>query len=212
LLYQAKQYADVVSRCRTSETRYQGNALSPKFALLKALAIGQTRDIDAFKSSLQSVIKNFPSDSVKSKASELLNSLNKIQGVAPKDSVVIKPLYSYKADTLHYYVVIVENIAYDLNDFKTHLSDFNTEFFSLNNLQINNRILGTNYQVITVQSFPNRLGALDYTRLIDDDDTVFLNMDMDITDAFIISAGNYNALMKDGKVPDYLDFYKRVYQ
>jgi hypothetical protein len=63
-----------------------------------------------------------------------------------------------------------------------------------------------------VQSFPNRLGALDYTRLIDDDDTVFLNMDMDITDAFIISAGNYNALMKDGKVPDYLDFYKRVYQ
>ena len=49
-------------------------------------------------------------------------------------------------------------------------------------------------------------------RLIDDDDTVFLNMDMNITDAFIISAGNYNALMKDGKVADYLDFYKRVYQ
>jgi len=211
LLYQAKQYVDVVSRCRTSETRYQGNALSPKFALLKALAIGHTSDIDAFKTSLQSVIKNFPSDSVKTKASELLNSLNKIQGIAPKDSV-IAPLYSYKADTLHYYVVIVENVAFDLNDFKTHLSDFNTEYFSLNNLQINNRILGTNYQVITVQSFPNRLGALDYTRLIDDDDTVFLNMDMNITDAFIISAGNYNALMKDGKVSDYLDFFKRVYQ
>ena len=49
-------------------------------------------------------------------------------------------------------------------------------------------------------------------RLIDDDDTLFLNMDMDITDAFIISAGNFNALMKDGKVTDYLDFYNRVYQ
>ena len=211
LLYQAKQYTDVVSRCRTSETRYQGNALSPKFALLKALAIGHTSDVDAFKSSLQSVVKNFPMDSVKVKATELLSSLNKIQGVTPKDSL-IKPLYSYKADTLHYYVVIVESVTFDLNDFKTHLSDFNTLYFSLNNLQINNRILGTNYQVVNIQSFPNRLGAVEYMRLIDDDDTLFLNMDMDITDAFIISAGNYNALMKEGKVSDYLDFYKRVYQ
>ena len=139
------------------------------------------------------------------------NSLNKIQGIAPKDSVVA-PLYNYKADTLHYYVVIVENVTFNLNEFKTQLSDFNTQYFSLNNLQINNRILGTNYQVVAVQSFPNRLGAFDYMRLIDDDDTLFLNMDMDITDAFIISAGNFNALMKDGKVTDYLDFYNRVYQ
>jgi hypothetical protein len=49
-------------------------------------------------------------------------------------------------------------------------------------------------------------------RLIDDDDTVFLNMDMNITDAFIISVENYNTLMKNGKVSEYLDFYKRVYQ
>ena len=39
-----------------------------------------------------------------------------------------------------------------------------------------------------------------------------LNMDMNTTDAFIISAGNYNTLMKNGKVSDYLDFYTRVYQ
>jgi outer membrane protein assembly factor BamD (BamD/ComL family) len=195
LLYQAKQYTDVISRCRTSETRYQGNALSPKFALLKALAIGQTRDIDAFKTSLQSVVKNFPTDSVKVKATELLNSLNKVQGITPKD-----------------YVVIVESISFDLADFKTHLSDFNTMYFSLNNLQINNRLLGANYQVVVIQSFPNRLGAFDYMRLIDDDDTVFLNMDMNITDAFIISVENYNTLMKNGKVSEYLDFYKRVYQ
>jgi tetratricopeptide (TPR) repeat protein len=211
LLYQAKQYTDVISRCRTSETRYQGNALSPKFALLKALAIGQTRDIDAFKTSLQSVVKNFPTDSVKVKATELLNSLNKVQGITPKDSVVA-PMFSYKADTLHYYVVIVESISFDLADFKTHLSDFNTMYFSLNNLQINNRLLGANYQVVVIQSFPNRLGAFDYMRLIDDDDTVFLNMDMNITDAFIISVENYNTLMKNGKVSEYLDFYKRVYQ
>ena len=210
-LYQARQFSEVISRCRTSETRYQGNALAPKFALIKALAIGQTRDVDAFRTSLQSVVKNFPTDSVKVKAAELLSSLNRVQGITPRDSVVA-PMFNYKADTLHYYVVLVENVAFDLNDFKSRLSDFNTTYFSLKNLQINNRLLGTNYQVVVVQNFTNRKDASDFMTILDDDDTVFLTMDPNITDAFIISVANYNALMKEGKVAEYLDFYKRVYQ
>ena len=211
-LYQAKQYAEVISRCRTSETRYQGNALAPKFALLKALAIGQTRDIDAFKAGLQSVVKNYPTDSVKTKAAELLASLNKLQGITPKDNADKAPMFSYKADTVHYYMVLVESVSLNLNDFKTRLSDFNTKYFSLKNLQINSRLLGTNYQVLVVQSFTNRLDAFEFMRILDDDDEVYYNMDMNIIDATLISAKNYNTLMKEGKVTEYLDFYKRVYQ
>lgn len=210
-LYQARQYAEVINRCRTSETRYQGNALAPKFALIKALAIGQTRDVDAFKSSLQFVVKNYPTDSVKTKAAELLNSLSKFQGTGTKDSVAA-PTFSYKADTLHYYVVMVESVTLNLNDVQTRLSDLNTLYYSLKDLKINPRLLGKNYQIVSVQVFLNRKEASDYMKMIDDDDLIFQEIDPNILDTFIISAANFNTLMKNSKVEEYLDFYKRVYQ
>ncbi len=210
-LYQAKQFPEVIARCRTSETRYQGNALAPKFALLKALATGQTTDVDAFKTSLLSVIKNFPNDSVKTKASELLKSLSNFQGGVHRDSAVVQS-YNYRADTVHYYVVLVESVTYDLNTFRFNLSDFNTKFYSLKNLNLTNSLLGTNYQMTTVQAFPNKKEADEYAKSLDDDDAVFLNIDPNITETFIISAPNYKTLIKDLKVKEYLDFYKLVYQ
>jgi hypothetical protein len=100
----------------------------------------------------------------------------------------------------------------NLNDFKVKLSDFNNQYFSLKNLQMASRILGTNYQVITLQQFSNKKEGMDFMMAIDSDDELFADMNMDITDVFIISAGNYQLLMKEGNVSEYVDFYKKVYE
>jgi hypothetical protein len=92
------------------------------------------------------------------------------------------------------------------------LSNFNTKLFSLKGLDISSRILGTNYQVIAIQQFENRKEGMDYVSLINDDDEVFLDMDMQIIETFIITAANYTMLMKEANVSEYVDFYKRVYE
>jgi hypothetical protein len=212
-LYQAKQYMEVLNRCRMAETKYAGNQLMGKFALLKALAIGQLKDVSAFRSALESVVKTYPTEGVKTKAQELITGLDKAQGILPRDSASVKKsIYTYKADTTHFMLILVEDRGVDLNLLKTALSNFNETLFSLKSLKINSRLLGTNYQLVTVESFENKKAGSDYLLTLDDDDTVFEGMDMNLIDVLIISEGNYQALMRDEGVTDYLEFYKQVYQ
>ncbi len=213
-LFQAGQYSEALSRCRTAETRYAGNPLMPKFALLKALCIGGQKDLVAYRNGLNDVVKNYPQDQVKQKAQELLQSLDKAQGIVKPDTIqkAQTPLYTYKGDTLHYYVVLFEDRALNLNDFKIALSDFNNEYYSLKNLQINTRMLGNNYQLVQVAAFENKKNADEYLKAADLDDALFNGLDMNIVDSFIISAANYLTLVKEQKVKEYLDYYKKVYQ
>jgi len=212
-LYQARQYAEVLSRCRAAETKYVGNSLIPKFALLKAMCIGQSKDVPGFRIALLDIVKSYPDDGAKTKAQELLDGLDKAQGIAPKDTTAPKAeLYLYKPDTTHYYIVAFEDLKMNLNDFKTTLSDFNTEFFSTKNLQISSKFAGTNYQVVVVQQFENKKSGQDYSKILDDDDVVFANMDMDKIDSFLISIDNYGNMLREGKVEEYIQFFKKVYQ
>jgi tetratricopeptide (TPR) repeat protein len=211
-LYKARQFTEALARCKTAESKYESNELSARFALLKALIIGNLKDVTAFRESLQNVIATYSTDTVKVKAEQLLKSLDRIQGISPKDTVQAKPTFVYKSDTLHYYVILIENKTMNLNDFKVKLSNFNSKYFSLKDLSVQSRLLGTNYQVITIPKFENRKEGMEYVALINDDDEVFRDMDMQMLETFLISSSNYNLLMKDANVSEYLDFYKRVYE
>lgn len=213
-MYQAAQYEEVLSRCRKAETQYEGNELAPKFGLLKAMATGRLKDVDAFRMSLQAVVANFPMDTVRVKAEQLLQSLNRVQGIVDKDTVKTpeKPSFIYKADTLHYFVIIVESVTLNLNSLKTNLSDFNNEFYSLKELKTNSRLLGTNYQVLMIERFENKKESLDYLKTLIDDDYVLTAIDQQLIEMFAITASNYNLLMKEGNVDDYVDFFRRVYE
>lgn len=212
-LYQAGAYAEVLSRTRSAEIRFAENPLIPRFALLKALAIGHSRDLPAYRMALQDVVKNYPQDPVKDKARDLLAGLDKFQGIAPEpDSIPVKPSFTYRGDTTHFYVALIEDRALNLNDFKIKLSNFNQEYYSNANIRLSNMLLGTNYQVVLVQPFPNKKKAEEYMNALDQDDDVFNGMDMNVIDTFIISAGNFQKLLVSANVQEYLQFFKRVYQ
>ncbi len=212
-LYKARDYKTVLDRCRNAEMRFAGNELLPKFGLLKALAIGQMRDVNAFRTALQETAKNHPGDTVEVKAKELLKSLDKAQGIGTRDSAAVaKPSFRYKPDTLHYFVIMFEDVKLNLNDFKIKLSNFNNKYFSLKNLQVQSRLQGTNYQVIMVQSFENKKTGFDFIQTLDSDDEVFSDISLDIADMFLITPNNFQLLMKEGNVKDYVKFYKQVYE
>ena len=214
-MYRAGQYQDALERCKMAETRYEGNDLSARFALLKALITGKLKDVSAFRMSLQSVVAQYPADTVRVKAEQLLAALDRVQGIEKTDSTVTepsKPIFRYKADTSHYFVILVEDVRADLKDLKIGLSDFNNEFFSLKGLKVNNRLLGTNYQVIMIELFENKKEGMSYLGLLLDDDYVMKDMDMQLVEMFIITPDNYRTLMKDANVDAYVEFFRKVYE
>jgi len=214
-MYRAGQYQDALERCKMAETRYEGNDLSARFALLKALITGKLKDVSAFRMSLQSVVAQYPADTVRVKAEQLLAALDRVQGIEKSDSTATepsKPIFRYKADTSHYFVILVEDVRADLKDLKIGLSDFNSEFFSLKGLKVNNRLLGTNYQVIMIELFENKKEGMSYLGLLLDDDYVMKDMDMQLVEMFIITPDNYRTLMKDANVDAYVEFFRKVYE
>jgi hypothetical protein len=72
--------------------------------------------------------------------------------------------------------------------------------------------LGTNYQAIAIQEFENKKECMDYFKVMIDDDYVFNDTDQQLLETFAISVSNYNILMKEANVKEYIDFFKRVYE
>lgn len=212
-LFKAGQYAEALARCRKAEVKYPGNILMPKFALLKALCMGALKDIQGYRSALEDVIKNYSGDPVKAKAQEFLSGVNQFQGIIQSDSVIKeKPHFIYRADTSHYYIVLFADKSKNLNDFKIALSDFNMQYYSADSLIISSRFLGSDYQMVQVQNFSNKAEADQYMKSAESDDVLFSAEDMNIIDSFIISAENYLILIRETRIKEYLDFFKRVYQ
>ena len=211
--YLAKNYDLVLVRCRNAETKYAGNALMPKFAILKALAIGQTRDAEAFKTQLLDVIKTYPNDPVREKATELLESLLRMQGGGPdfnqKINVVNK--FRYQADTTHLFVVWIKNKKTNLNTMKNGISQFNQDSYGSANLQITTMLVGANNQLLMVRGFSNAAKARNYLEAVQEMDNIFETYDMDDVEVMYLSPNNLTTVVKDQEVGEYFEFFKKVY-
>lgn len=211
--YLAKNYDLVLLRCRNAEVKYAGNPLMPKFALLKALAIGQTRDVESFKTQLLDVIKTYPNDPVREKATELLESLLRVQGVGPNFNQKVSEVnkFTYKADTLHLFAVWIKDKKANLNNMKNGISQFNQESYGSAGLQITTMLVGANNQLLIVRGFSNAAKARNYLEAVQEMDTIFETYDLDYVEFMYFTPNNLTALVKDQEVEEYFTFFKKVY-
>lgn len=212
--YLAKNYDLVLVRCRNAEIKYAGNALMPKFALLKSLAIGQTRDVEAFKTQLLDVIKTYPNDPVREKATELLESLLRVQGGGPnfnqKPTEIVNK-YTYKADTTHLFAVWIKDKKANLNNMKNGISQFNQDSYGSAGLIITTMLVGANSQLLIVQGFSNAAKARNYMEAVEEMDNIFETYDLDYVDFMYVTPNNLTTLVKDQEVEEYFTFFKKVY-
>ena len=82
----------------------------------------------------------------------------------------------------------------------------------MKSLKTETRLLGTNYQVVKTEKFNNKAEGIEYLNMLLDDDYVFKDMDPDLLEIFIITPENYNVLVKENKVDEYVEFYRKVYE
>ncbi len=61
-VYSEKKYTEVISKIQQGEQVFGENSLSPQLAYLKALATGRTQKVEVFESSLQQLVKSYPTD------------------------------------------------------------------------------------------------------------------------------------------------------
>ncbi len=220
------QYQDVITRKMNVDSLYPPNELSPKFAFLEALAIGKIRSRMEFEAALKKIVARYPKDTVSVRAQEILDLMNRqpvpeggtpVSGTeppspAPAPETPPPSLYSFRPDTIQYYVIAWTVGTLDLNEMKMRLSDFNAAYYSVASLQMSDAFIGMDNQFIMIRSFPNKDAGMAYYRNVIDTEDVVGDIDLSTIYMFLITPDNMITLAQKRNLRQYTDFFNEKYQ
>ncbi len=212
--YKDRQFAEVIARKDASDSLFPHNHLSAKFDFLKALAVGKTQDMNSFETQLQGIIINYPTDSVKVKAQELIDYLQTLRGGGTQQITALPEIekYVYQPEAEHYIQVAFPNKSVvDQNDLKVKISNYNSKYYSLNNYTVSSMFLSDSLQVIIISRFDKAATALDYYDSFYGNTEVFEEAVLMVAEPYAISLINQQTLYKDKDLAHYLDYFRKKY-
>ncbi len=220
--FQNQQYYMVINNCDIASTKYSADSvLMPKFQYLKALSTGKIDVQDSMVSELNRIVKKYPKSEVVPLASNVLEYVKRSKMTRGQSmgtdttKMEEEPLavpYTFNPNSVHFFVLIVNNNLIDVNAQKIKIADFDDRFFDLDNLEVSSILLEGNQEMITVNSFPNSEKAMNYYRNIRENKYVFTKLEStgDYSE-FVISAENYPVFYKNRNVSQYQRFFKKNY-
>lgn len=213
-LYSDSDYTGTILKCQIADTALGKNPLMSKFDLLEAMAIGRTQGVAAFETALTRIIIKYPKDDVKNKAQEYIDLIKKSKtgtslSEAKKDSLFNNAAqYLYNKDAEYFWVLVYDGPV-DANKIKIELSNINSEYYSLENLNIESILFESNKQMITVKSFTGHDKAMTYYNLITKDKkSIFSSLDPAKLKIFVISAENFPVFYKAKNIAGYMSFFQ----
>ena len=207
------QYEAVISQSTYADSVFQGDELLPKFKLLKAMAIGSSQDVRAYKDALNEVIADHPESREKNRAEEIIAFLNtSIPALKEEEEEIqAREIYTYNDSASHIFMLVVNRLKVDVNQLIFNIINFNLDNYSQTDFNTQGEMLDDSLHVITVREFTSSSGASEYTRQL----IVTENIQDELTDTryyyFIISDENFGTFMNDKSVTKYDKFFKNQY-
>ncbi|MFQ5335310.1 MAG: tol-pal system YbgF family protein, partial [Flavobacteriales bacterium] len=208
-----KQWTSALNQCVASDSLYPQSRLAPKFHLLKALTLGKISGKDTLVMELKKVIALHPDREEAREAKRILNILNRKK---PKNGKTPKPgkkaEYKLNPKAKHLFLLIFPNTLTKASELKKQISDFNKEYFRLQNFQVASMFLvNGKTQLITVREFPGKAKAVNYYKTFSANCKVMKSSNSDSFSLFIISTDNFSIFYRDKNVKTYDAFFKKNY-
>lgn len=198
-----------LSRKFRADTIYPDNLLKPKFDMLEALTYGKMKKMDTFKLALQQIVNNYPLDEVKVKAIDILNAM---EGIEYNISTIdLSKTYLFEPETKHFIIILFKEISQEVNKIQANLSDYNNNYYGLENLKINSVLLDNETQVVIVKDFANSAKSKTYYNDVRYNQQIFTDLNSDDYAVYAISERNYGVFFREKKVADYLKFFSEFY-
>lgn len=210
--FRRHEYLQVIGTCNRVITEEQANHYRAKYYLLKAMAVGGMKSVDAFRNALNDVKTNAPGTDEAKAAEELLAALDKAEKQeAPKEETG-KAIPTYKSEQgQHYFALVVPNAGNDMNQVKIRISDFNQSFFRNVNIQVTSSFLDNLHQVVLLSVFENRGKAMEYYDMFKKDKTALQGINDQGWIFFAISPDNYSQLYRNKDLEGYAQFFSKNY-
>lgn len=226
IAYTNQQYYMVIHNYDEALVKYsKDSTLMPRFAYLRAMSLGKIEVQDSLVVALQKLIQSYPKSDIKPLAQNVLDYIGRTKGgqQAPgggtinADSIRLletaQKIYTFNPDAIHFYVLIVDNNKNDVDALKIKISDFNSKYHDLDNLQVNSLLLDNNQEMITISTFDNSEKAMLYYASISNSRYIFTKLETGGGYSnFVISADNYPIFYRNKNIIQYLKFFEKNYQ
>lgn len=210
--FEAGDYARVYDAYDQAHKEFGADEpLMAKFALLRAMTVGQRIGQAAYIEALRQVVAQYPNTPEQIKAREIIRFLSGTDEAFNTNWDATANISDYKInkEDLHYVIIVLYNDEMiDLQEAKIKVSDYNRTFHQLENLTIRSFIVDRDKmtQAILVRKFANQQMALSYTKKASDRMSELLPEGAD-AEVFAISQSNYRTMFKDGNIQGYKVFY-----
>lgn len=196
--------------CLLANKNHKGNLLSPRFDLLYALCVGRLNDKQKMVLLLAKVVENYPGHEVAQSAQQLLDYLNDEQKQDKETDSPESNKYTKQIQAPHYFILIFKEFDLNQSIAKATLSDYHSQFYSLESLNVSALLLDSQTNMVTVREFENAKKAMDYYLAFQSGDA--RGPFGDNYQSFIISQANFPLFYKDKDVEEYLKVFKEFYQ
>ncbi|MEZ5196963.1 MAG: hypothetical protein R2764_11315 [Bacteroidales bacterium] len=108
----------------------------------------------------------------------------------PEEEKFDVSMYTFDADSKQIFSMIVSDKDVNINALKIRISDFNSKFYSLENLSITSILLNTTTHFIMVGNFDVLDKSMQYYNAIMANEYVFANLDKNDFESFVIAREN----------------------
>ena len=210
--YLSGQYQATISDCQFANKNHKGNLLTPRFDLLHALASGHVQGKNKMIALLQKVVETHQGHEVADSAQEILDQLKEEESSEGNEAVETKSddQYTFEPNVAHYFILIFKEFDLEQNIAKATLSDYHSQFYSLDKLNVSSLLLDKETNMISVREFKNAKTAMNYYNAFQVGDA--RGPFGDNYQSFIISQTNFPVFYQSKEVDEYLIKFKEFYQ
>ncbi len=210
--YRQYMFGSVILSCDGVIANEPRNHFLPKYHMLRAMAIGGSRDTNGFRAALNELKTKFPDTDEERAATELLAALDRSAGAPPQAPQRTGATGEYKADPgQHYFALIVPGTGTDMDALKRSISVFNQQYYPTIPVEITNSFLDPQHQVVLLSGFPSKEKAMEYFGLFNSGSEQLVGINDQGFPAFPITTANYAQLYKSKDVDGYTSFFTENY-
>lgn len=239
--YINSDFYKVIENYTFADSVYRERKIMPKFMYLNAISIGRIKGVIPLAQSLKDLTVKYPDSEIKIWADNILENIKRgnygdllaisytTDNTSQSDLIKAKlsnildegteeidteeeEIYLFDEETIHFYIIILQNKDVNVNRLRFNISDFNIEYFSMIDFNVSSPvILSKDFQMITVKALENKEKAMKYFDSVKVNEKVYKDMKETDYRHFIISADNYPVFFNDKDITKYLKFFKKYY-
>ena len=218
--FERGRYTACAKKCEANLKKFEGDPLEPKFAFLLAMSKGK-RSEAVLVEEMKTMALKYPSSEEGQEAQRMVAFFTG----EPEEVIVQKEesdsLAAYLAeeagkfssaqDADHFYILLFPAESSKANELSSFVSDFNQQYFSLDNLHVRGLFLDQEYQMISVRTINGGKKAITYFNALRKEPELKRILKELNCRQFVISQPNFAVLFQNKEPEAYRLFFEKEY-